>query len=90
MGDEVLSGLTALVGVVGARVGKRALHPVAVDLLSRLVGVLLDDREQIADQPLLGWRELNARLRRRLGRGDLVSRIGDVDDVDRGTVAIAV
>jgi hypothetical protein len=58
--DEVLAGLASLVGVVDARVDERFLDAVAVDRDGRLVGVLLDDREQVAEQPPLGRRQLDA------------------------------
>jgi len=43
---------------VDAGVHERFLDPVAVDRGGRLVRVLLDDREQVAEQPALFWREL--------------------------------
>ena len=60
MDDEVLAGLAALVGVVHAGVHERLLDPVAVDRDGGLLGVLLDDREQVAEQAPLGGRELGA------------------------------
>ena len=56
--DEVLAGLPALIGVVHACVHERFLDPVAVDHGGGLVGVLLDDREQVAEQPPLGRGQL--------------------------------
>ena len=53
MHDEVLAGLAALVGVVLAGEDERRLDPVALDRDRRLVGVLLDDREEIGEQPAL-------------------------------------
>ena len=47
--DEVLARLAALVGVVLAGEEEGALDAVAVDARPR-VGVLLDDREQVAEQ----------------------------------------
>ena len=56
MDDEVLARLAPLVGVVHAGVDERLLDAVAVDRDRGLVGVLLDDREQVAEQPPLGRR----------------------------------
>jgi hypothetical protein len=50
MDDEVLAGLTTLVGVMLTGENEGLLHPVAVDLDDRVLGVLLDDREQVAEQ----------------------------------------
>jgi hypothetical protein len=66
--DEVLAGLAALIGVVHARVHERLLDALPVDQLHRLIGVLLDDREQIAEQPPLGDRQLRALDRLAPGR----------------------
>src|SRR5205814_620901 len=60
MDDEVLSRLAALIGVVGAGVHECLLHPIALNRDRRLGGMLLDDREQVAEQPPLGGRELRA------------------------------
>ena len=51
--DELLARLAALVGVALARECERLLDPVALDRDGRLVGVLLDDREEIGEQPAL-------------------------------------
>jgi hypothetical protein len=79
MHDEVLAGLTTLIGVVHAGVYERLLDPAAVNRGGGLVRVLLDDREQIAEQPAL--------LRRELGPLDIRVAInmpiGLVDAVDR-------
>jgi hypothetical protein len=58
MDDEVLARLAALVGVVLAGEYERLHHPRAVDGLRDLVGMLLDDREQIREQVLLELREI--------------------------------
>jgi hypothetical protein len=58
--DEVLAAAPSLGGVVGARVDERRLDPVAVDRDRRLLGMLLDDREQVTEQALLGGGELGA------------------------------
>jgi hypothetical protein len=50
VGDELLARLAALVGVVLAREHERADDRVAVDGLGDLVGVLLDDREEVVDE----------------------------------------
>jgi hypothetical protein len=42
-----------------ARVDERLLHPLAVDGDRCLVGVLLDDREQVREQPPLGLGQLS-------------------------------
>jgi hypothetical protein len=78
MGDEVLARKSPLVAVVQAGVDERALHPLAVDRLGGLIGMLLDDREQVAEQALLSRRQLRARNR------GVSSRIADL--VDRGTL----
>jgi hypothetical protein len=76
--DEVLARLAALVGVVLAGEEEGVLDAVAVDDDGRLVGVLLDDREQVAEQPPLGLGEL--------GAGDRRVRVGVFDRVDREAV----
>jgi hypothetical protein len=43
-----------------AGVDKRLLDAVAIDRIRRFVGVLLDDREQVAEQPALGRGQLGA------------------------------
>src|SRR3954454_21170798 len=85
MDDEVLAGLAALVGVLLAGEDEGRLDRRAVDGDRRLAGVLLDDREQVAEQAALGRREV--------GRAGLLGVVGGVlDDVDGaalGTVAPA-
>jgi hypothetical protein len=49
--DEVLTGATTLVGVVFAGVAERLLNPIAVDRNRGTVSVLLNDREQVREQP---------------------------------------
>jgi hypothetical protein len=66
MDDEVLAAAPALIGMVDAGVHERVLDPIAIDHDGRLVGVLLDDREQVGQQPALDRRQLGA-LDRRLG-----------------------
>ena len=51
MDDELLTGAAALIGVVLAGVDERVADALAVDRDRRLVGVLLDDREQVVEQP---------------------------------------
>ena len=58
--DELLAGAPALVGVVLAGEHERLLDAVAVDRDERLVGVLLDDREEVAEQLALARGELGA------------------------------
>jgi len=50
VGDELLARLAALVGVVLAGEHEGADHRVAVDGLGDLLGVLLDDREEVAEE----------------------------------------
>jgi hypothetical protein len=75
MDDEVLAAAPALVGMVDARVDERLLDPVAIDRDGGLVSVLLDDCEQIGQQPALDGRQLGA-LDRGLG-------VRTLDAVDR-------
>src|SRR4051794_24103943 len=77
--DEVLARLAALVGVVLAGEQEGVLDPVAVDDDRRLVGVLLDDREEVAEQAALRLREVGAADRRVV--------IGVLDAVDRQALA---
>jgi hypothetical protein len=53
MDDEVLARLAKLVGVVNARVNERLLDAVTIDRRRCLLRVLLDDREQVTEQPPL-------------------------------------
>jgi len=73
--DEVLARATSLIGVVDARIDERLLDAVAVDCDGRVVGMLFDDRKQIAEQAALGRRQLRASDRR--------SRRRVLDPVDR-------
>ncbi len=80
MGDEVLAGLAPLVGVVLAREHERLQDLAAVDRLGDLVGVLLDDREQVAEQLALEVGEVARQLeRRRFGARRAVQRAADLD-----------
>ena len=75
MGDEVLARAPPLVGVVHAGVDERLLDPLAVDRRRRLVGVLLDDREQVTEQSLLDRRQIGALAPDvDVGVGDVVHR----------------
>ena len=74
VGDEVLAGLAPLVGMVDARVDERLLDATAVDRGRSVIGVLLDDREQVTEQFLLKRRQVGARDQR-VGR-----RIADAVD----------
>jgi len=49
MGDELLAGAPPLVGVVLAGEQERFLDAPAVDFDERLLGVLLDDREEVRE-----------------------------------------
>jgi len=62
--DEVLAGLAPLIGVVRACVDERLLDAISVDRNCGLVGVLLDDREQVAEQPPLNRTQLRPLYRR--------------------------
>jgi hypothetical protein len=64
--DEVLARLAPLVGVMLAGEQERVGHAPAVDLDDRLVGVLVDDREEVGQELLLDGREL--------ARGRLLAR----------------
>jgi hypothetical protein len=61
---------------VDAGVHERLLDPFAIDHDGRLVSVLLDDCEQIRQQPALDGRQFGA-----IDRG---LRVGSLDAVDRG------
>jgi hypothetical protein len=79
VGDEVLARLTALVGVVLAREDEGLDDAVAIDGLGDLLGVLLDDREQVREQLALELGEVRGRLEG--GRG--VALQPDVDRAAR-------
>ena len=79
MGDEVLAGLAALVGVVLAGEQEGAQDRAAVDLVGDLVGVLGDDREQVAEQLVLERREIVGQRERAV-----VAVLGTVDRTVRG------
>jgi hypothetical protein len=88
--DEVLAGLAALVGVVLAGEQERAQDRGAVDRVGDLVGVLGDDREQIAEQLVLERRQVVGQRQRAV-----VAVLGEIDrlvpgDSDRGDGGIAV
>ena len=79
MGDEVLAGLAALVGVVLAGEQEGAQDGLAVDRVGDLVGVLGDDREQVGQQLVLERRQV-VRDRQRA----VVAVLGAVDRAVRG------
>jgi hypothetical protein len=58
VGDEVLTGLAALIGVVLAGEQERIQDGLAIDRLGDLVGVLGDDREQVREQLVLERRQV--------------------------------
>jgi hypothetical protein len=64
MDDEILSGLASLIGVMDAGVDERLLDAVAVHGNRGMIGVLLHDREQVAEEPALGLCQLCAIDRR--------------------------
>jgi hypothetical protein len=68
MRDELLTRSAKLIGVVAAGIDERLAHAIAVDRDRRLVGVLLDDREQVIQQALLVLAESKWR-RTELGAG---------------------
>jgi hypothetical protein len=55
--DELLAGAPALVGVVLAREDERRLDAVAVDRDQGVLRMLLDDREEVAEQLALALGE---------------------------------
>jgi hypothetical protein len=82
MHDELLARHPPLVGVVLAGEYERLRDALAVDGLGDLVGVLLDDREQVREQVLLEAREVGRDRAARLGvrRGMVDRRVaGDRD-----------
>jgi hypothetical protein len=87
MGDEVLTGLAALVGVVLAGEHERAHDRVAVDGLRDLLGVLLDDREQVAEQLALERGQVGGRLQRRRAVGLRAVDRAVGGDADAGAIA---
>jgi hypothetical protein len=74
VGDEVLARLAPLVGVVLAGEDEGALDLIAVDLEAGVVRVLLDDREEVAEQTALQRREVGA-----VNRADAVGVLGAAD-----------
>ena len=66
--DELLARAAALVGVVLAGEDEGLHDALAVDLLGDLVGVLLDDREQVGEQLALDGREVVRDVRGRTVR----------------------
>ena len=68
MDDEVLARGAALVGVALAREHERALDELAVDLRPGVGDVLLDDREEVAQQDALVVGEPGGRADRGRGR----------------------
>ena len=76
VGDELLARLAALVGVVLAGEHERLDDGLAVDGLGDLLGVLLDDREQVGEELALEVGEVGGRGLQR-GRG--VASRGAVD-----------
>src|SRR5262249_59641590 len=73
--DERRARLEALIGVVLAGEEEGVLHARALYGDGGVLGVLLDDREQIAEQPALGVGEVGADDRRvLLGMRDAVDR----------------
>ena len=64
MHDEVLAGPAPLVGVVLAGEQEGVLDARAVDREGGVVGVLLDDREEVPEQAPLGFGQVGAGDRR--------------------------
>ena len=75
MRDVLLARQPPLLGVMSAGVDERGLDPIAVDRRGGVVGVLLDDREQISEQLALGLAQL--------GVGNRGSVTVIADDIDR-------
>jgi hypothetical protein len=81
MDDEILTGASALVGVMDAGVDERLLHAISIDGDGRLVGVLFDDREQVAQESPLGGGQLSALdLRVAVVFSDLIDREAGSDE----------
>jgi len=78
VGDEVLAGLPALIGVVLAGEQECLQDSVAIDLLGDLVGVLGDDREQVREQLVLERRDVGRDADRAV-----IAVLGDVDGLVR-------
>jgi hypothetical protein len=77
--------------MVRAGIHERLLDRVAVDRDRGLLGVLLDDREQVAEQPPLGLGQLGALDRPvLLGVADLVDRPARAADQRRQRAAVAL
>jgi hypothetical protein len=73
MDDEVLAGAASLIGMVFAGVDERLGDAVTIDHRGGVVGVLLDDREQIRQQATLELVEVSEQAelgRVQLRRGD--------------------
>jgi hypothetical protein len=87
--DELLAGDAALVRVVLAGEHERADHPLAVDRLDHLVGVLGDDREQVVEQAALQPGEVDGHAvgRARRDGGPVDRRVGGHRDVGLGRTA---
>jgi hypothetical protein len=86
--DELLAGAPALVGVVLAGEDEGVDDARAVDLLRDLVGVLLDDREQVGQQLALDGRQVGGDA-----GGGRVQLVGAVDravarDRDRAALGL--
>jgi hypothetical protein len=73
---------------MGARVHERLFHAVAIDRGRRLMRVLLNDREQVAEQALLDRRQLGALDRR--ARGRMVNLVDGRPGADQRRRAVAV
>jgi hypothetical protein len=82
MDDELLARQAALIGMVEAGVGKGALDAVAIDRKG-LIGVLLDDGEQVPQQPALERRQLGVLDRGAIARGGETVDAGALGGEDR-------
>jgi hypothetical protein len=74
VGDEVLAGAAALVGVALARKREGLGDGIAIELIGGFLGVLLDPGEEGAEQRPLGLRQLLCRLGYRNGGRALAAR----------------
>ena len=91
MDDEVLARPPELIGVVLAGVDECLLEPIAIDRNGGVVRVLLDDREQVPEQPLLGLGQIGVGGNRtRADVIDLVDGRSGRRDQRRGPTVSAV
>jgi hypothetical protein len=79
VGDVLLARQPTLIGVVEAGKHERLFDPLPIDRGGGMVGVFLDDREQVPEQLLLGCGQLRVVDRDRLTRvGQEVDRLAAI------------